>query len=163
MTTREDPPMTSSTPIAPRRIQRRRTRGWTLAAETTNPAGAVIVSRPSRWGNPCRIGVMQEMGYEDPHAAAAGSYRAWLNGDRADAPTDEADLRRERILTDLHLLCGRDLACTCQLDQPCHADTLLLRANLPEPERAEWIARVRAWVDRQRTYCGLPPVAELAA
>lgn len=155
--------MTSSTSTTPRRIQRRRTRGWSLAGATTNPLGAVIVSRPSRFGNPCRISTMDEMGYVDPHAAAAEKFRAWLTGDRADAPTDEADLRRDRILTALHLLRGRDLACTCRPDQPCHADTLLLRANLPESEQATWVAEVRSRVDLSRAHHGLPPVAELTA
>nr|WP_268825129.1 DUF4326 domain-containing protein [Mycobacteroides chelonae] len=33
----------------PERIQLRRTRGW------RKPEGAIVVSRPSRWGNPFRI------------------------------------------------------------------------------------------------------------
>ena len=37
--------------VMPVRIQRRRTRGWKL------PEGAVCVSRPSRWGNPIKVGV----------------------------------------------------------------------------------------------------------
>ncbi|MFC9332081.1 DUF4326 domain-containing protein, partial [Kitasatospora sp. NPDC057015] len=109
----------------PVRTQRRRTKGW------RKPEGAVIVSRPSRFGNPCRVGLMQEMGYDDPHAAAAANYETWLRGNRYDAPTDDADQRRERILADLPTLRGRDLACTCQSDQACHADVLLRLANLP--------------------------------
>ena len=35
--------------MTPRRIQLRRTRGWRL------PASAIVVSRPSRWGNPFPI------------------------------------------------------------------------------------------------------------
>ena len=35
----------------PKRIQLRRTKGWRL------PDNAVIVSRPSKWGNPFRIGI----------------------------------------------------------------------------------------------------------
>lgn len=34
----------------PRRIQLRRTKGW------RKPEGAVVVSRPTRWGNPFRLG-----------------------------------------------------------------------------------------------------------
>ncbi|MFE7188024.1 DUF4326 domain-containing protein, partial [Streptomyces erythrochromogenes] len=76
----------------PVRTQRRRTKGW------RKPEGAVIVSRPSRFGNPCRVGLMQEMGYDDPHAAAAANYETWLRGNRYDAPTDDADQRRARLL-----------------------------------------------------------------
>lgn len=34
----------------PRRIQRSRTAGWRM------PPGAVYVGRPSKWGNPYRVG-----------------------------------------------------------------------------------------------------------
>jgi hypothetical protein len=143
---------------APRRIQRRRVKGWRLAGAADPFRGGVIVSRPSRFGNPCKVALMQEMGYEDPHAAAANNFRTWLAGDRFDAPTDEGDRRRERILADLHLLRGKDLACTCRLDQACHADYLLMRANMPAAELAAWIAVVRARVDRQRIAYGEKPM-----
>ncbi|MFM9635915.1 DUF4326 domain-containing protein [Streptomyces turgidiscabies] len=142
----------------PRRIQRRRTKGWTLAGAADFHRGGVIVSRPSRYGNPCKVGLMQEMGYEDPHAAAASNFRIWLGGARSDAPTDEADRRRERILAGLPELRGKDLACTCRLDQACHADELLHRANMPAAELAAWIAVVRARVDRQRIRDGEKPL-----
>jgi hypothetical protein len=142
----------------PRRIQRRRIKGWTLAGAADPFRGGAIVSRPSRYGNPCKVGLMQEMGYADPHAAAAENYRTWLAGDRSDAPTDEADRRRERILDGLPSLRGKDLACTCRPDQACHADYLLLRANMPPTELAAWINVVRARVDRQRVRDGEQPL-----
>ncbi|MBP5913208.1 DUF4326 domain-containing protein [Streptomyces sp. LBUM 1486] len=145
----------TTTPV---RLQCRRTRGWTLAGAADPIRGGVIVSRPSRYGNPCKVGVMQEMGYEDPHAAAAENFRIWLAGSRSDAPTDEADQRRERILASLHLLRGKDLACTCRHDQACHADELLHRANMPAAELAAWITVVRARVDRQRIARGERPM-----
>ncbi|WP_171117858.1 MULTISPECIES: DUF4326 domain-containing protein [unclassified Streptomyces] len=142
----------------PNRIQRRRTKGWRLAGAAHPIHGGVIVSRPSRFGNPCKVGLMQEMGYEDPHAAAAENFRIWLAGSRSDAPTDEADRRRERILSGLHLLRGKDLACTCPLDRACHADELLRRANMPPAELAAWITVVRARVNRQRIAWGEKPM-----
>jgi len=42
--------MTASAACVPRRLQRRRTRGW------RKPAGSVIVDRTSRWGNPFAVG-----------------------------------------------------------------------------------------------------------
>jgi hypothetical protein len=75
------------------------------------PEGAIYVGRPSRWGNPFRVG------------AAAGElvarYRAWLlDPSRRDGDGPSiAEIRRE--------LRGRDLDCWCDLDQPCHADVLL--------------------------------------
>lgn len=145
-------------PNHPIRIQRRRTKGWRLTSAADPFRGGVIVSRPSRYGNPCKVGLMQEMGYEDPHAAAAANFRTWLAGSRSDAPTDEADRRRERILAGLPALRGKDLACTCRLDQACHADELLRRANVPAPELAAWTAVVRARVDRQRVRDGEKPL-----
>lgn len=141
------------------RIQRRRTRGWTLAGATTNPNGAVIVSRPSRYGNTCKVGTMQEMGYVDPHGAAAENFRAWLAGDRfINVPTDEADRRRERILISVPELRGKDLACTCRPEQACHADELLRLAAMPPAEYDAWSDRVRARVDRNRVSYGEGPM-----
>ncbi|WP_338683874.1 DUF4326 domain-containing protein [Streptomyces acidiscabies] len=144
--------------MSPVRLQRRRTKGWRLAKAADPIRGGVIVSRPSRWGNPCKVSLMQEMGYTDPHAAAADTFRIWLNGSRFDAPTDKADRRRERILTDLPLLRGKDLACTCAYGKACHGDYLLDRANMPAADQAAWIAVVRARVDRQRVRDGEQPL-----
>ncbi|MCR9086160.1 MAG: DUF4326 domain-containing protein [Rhodobacteraceae bacterium] len=76
----------------------------------------VIVARPSRWGNPYRIG-------EDgkTRAAVTKLYRDWLTG-----PTIGARLTRGEAKAKL---AGRDLACWCPLDEPCHADVLLEIAN----------------------------------
>ncbi|NYV73658.1 DUF4326 domain-containing protein [Streptomyces sp. UH6] len=141
----------------PRRIQRRRTKGW------RKPDNCVIVSRPSRYGNPCKVGLMREMGYVDPHAAAVGNFRIWLYGSRLDAPTDEADLHRDRILDGLPSLRGKDLACTCRPDQACHADVLLRLANLPVAELDAWIGKVRARVDLHRATWGEKPLHPLSA
>ena len=84
------------------RIQLRRTKGW------RKPPGAVVVARPSRWGNPYRV----EPGRTAAEAVAL--YRRWIEP-RADAVRAE--------------LTGRDLCCWCRLDQPCHADVLLEIAN----------------------------------
>lgn len=124
----------------PRRIQRRRLKGWRLANATTNPLGAVIVSRPSRFGNPFTIaGAMEWGGADTPEQArklCATAFRSWLRGNSDWWMGPEADATRDRILADLHLLRGKDLACTCPLPtsgQPdhCHAAVLLELANQP--------------------------------
>ena len=100
----------------PERIQRRRTKGWRL------PAGAVVVSRPTRWGNPYRTGP-QWMGgttQEVVTSLRAIELYVWLANDR---------IRREGRAIWAEPLRGRDLACWCPLDQPCHADVLLELAN----------------------------------
>lgn len=89
----------------PVRMQLRRTRGW------RKPEGAVVVSRPSRWGNPWRVGPGLSA------AEAAERYREWVEAD----PQRVAEIRRE--------LAGRDLCCWCPPGQPCHGDVLLEIAN----------------------------------
>lgn len=120
----------------PQRIQRRRTKGW------RKPGNAVIVSRPSRFGNPFTVaGAMEWGGAETTEQArelCTTAFRQWLRGNRDWWMGPEADATRERILTDLPQLRGKDLACTCPLPadgQPdhCHAAVLLKLANTPAP------------------------------
>ena len=96
-------------PVA-RRVQLSRRAGW------RKPAGAVVVARPTRWGNPFRVT------NEGTRADAVAAFeQALAVGDPILGFTTE-DVQRE--------LAGRDLACWCPLDQPCHADVLLRLANL---------------------------------
>jgi hypothetical protein len=85
----------------PRRIQCRRDRPW-----QTTPK-AVYVGRPSRWGNSYRVGV---------HGTAAQCVRLYATHYGANAAY-RAEVRAA--------LAGKDLACWCKPDQPCHADVLL--------------------------------------
>ena len=86
----------------PERIQLRRTKGW------RKPAGAVVVARPSRWGNPFRVGVDGDRAPAWPPTGAPSRPATAVHGRRR-APE----------------LAGHDLACWCPLDEPCHADVLL--------------------------------------
>jgi hypothetical protein len=100
----------------PRRIQLRRTKGW------RKPPGAVVVSRPSRWGNPFRPGAPHpETGKPLTREEMVRLYRAHVS------PGGPGALSRE----ELDELRGHDLACWCRLDEPCHADVLLELANAP--------------------------------
>ena len=84
-----------------KRVQRKRVRGWRM------PANTVYVGRPTRWGNPYK-----PSRYADPKGCLI-DYKHWLKG---------------KLFEDgsfLDSLIGRDLACWCRLDQPCHADVLL--------------------------------------
>lgn len=146
-----------TTTHTPRRIQRKRTPGWTLAGATDNPNGAVIADRTSRYGNPFTIALATEFGYEQPRAAAVSAFDEWLSGNRDMWQSDEGDRRRERILDNLHRLRGRDLACACDEGDACHADVLIRRANDVDVDR--WVERVRARVARNRDWRGEPPLA----
>jgi Domain of unknown function (DUF4326) len=96
----------------PRRVQLRRIKGWRL------PAGTVMVSRPSRWGNP--DAVVGDLAALVPGCDEDTAFRRHL----AEHPYLVAAARRD--------LRGHDLACWCRLDQAwCHADVLLEIANSP--------------------------------
>ncbi|NYZ61993.1 DUF4326 domain-containing protein [Luteimonas deserti] len=95
----------------PVRLQLSRRRGFDLqaASRDRNALAARVVARPSRWGNPFRIGVHGD------RAECVALFAAWM----ASAPPglDPTALR------------GFNLACWCSLDGPCHADVLLALAN----------------------------------
>jgi hypothetical protein len=91
----------------PRRIQLSRRKGWRI------PANTIVVARPSRWGNPYRA--ITPAG----RRVAVQKYRRFLSSPRA------RGLRQEAI----RCLRGRNLACWCPLDGPCHADVLLKWVN----------------------------------
>jgi hypothetical protein len=138
--TPEETPMHPLTDQPPARIQRRRTKGWTLQGAAHPLRGGVIVSRPSRFGNPFTIKGAMEWGgaetTEDARKLCVTAFRSWLRGNRDWWMGPEADATRDRMLADLHLLRGKDLACTCPLPEPgqpdhCHAAVLLELANAP--------------------------------
>jgi hypothetical protein len=89
----------------PQRYQRSRRKGARL------PVSAVVVTRPTKWGNPHPL----DLG----RAEAVRRYREDLLAGRLAVTVD--DVRRE--------LRGRDVACYCPLEAPCHADVLLAIAN----------------------------------
>ena len=112
---------------APRRIQRKRTKGWQM------PDGAVYVGRPTKWGNPFLFRAAEEAGYTRHGAVRA--FEDWLAGNPWACGSDKFEAKRQAILDSLPELRGRDLACWCPLvDEkgnpvPCHADVLLEIAN----------------------------------
>ena len=88
----------------PKRVQLSRRKGWKI------PPHTVSVARPTRWGNPFRVGVDGDAAecvrkYRDCHIA--GWERSYF----------------------ISRLRGKNLACWCKLDEPCHADVLLEVAN----------------------------------
>ena len=99
----------------PKRIQRKRTKGWRM------PENTVYVGRPTKWGNPYAAftahvtvgddGITGFVVRDAAHAVALFREDGW------EYEEDIAELR------------GKDLACWGPLDQPCHADVLLEWAN----------------------------------
>jgi hypothetical protein len=134
----------TAAPNYPQRIQRKRTRGSRLTG------GALSVARPSRYGNPFRIVGTSVVGMDWDDALewdcgigampdACQTYRRLPTRDAA--AQYAVDLYREllharqrdwdpsRFAKWISGAQGRDLACYCPLDQPCHADVLLDIAN----------------------------------
>lgn len=115
----------------PKRIKLSREKGWRL------PSNAVKVDRTTAFGNPYRIGEpvdMKQVNRWGWNFSPEG--KRVVCRDAAEAVSrfchclhwDEAihGYVREK-------LAGKDLACWCDLDRPCHADILLAIAN-SDPE-----------------------------
>ena len=149
-----DNPTPQTTP-APKRIRLSRAKGY------RKPAGAIVVARPTRWGNPfdfrrseycwlalsfgCRGDMRGRM------EASVRAFREWLTsppgcvtreyhrGVTLGSDAIEIDIGPRLEITrqaPSHLeireaLRGYDLGCWCPLDSPCHADVLLAVANAP--------------------------------
>lgn len=124
-----------------KRIQLRRTKGW------RKPDGAIVVARPSKWGNPFRVehtdpdGEFAECGpyfvddglgvtffhrIDEARFYAAECFRLDLTMRELPGWPTVEEIR--------DVLAGHDLACWCPLDQPCHADVLLELANRSQVE-----------------------------
>jgi len=91
----------------PKRIQRKRTKGYKL------PPNSIYVGRPTRWGNDFVVGV------DGTREECIAKYREYFI-----KPTLQVYGRDY-----FEPLRGKDLACFCPLGQPCHADLLLEIAN----------------------------------
>jgi hypothetical protein len=88
---------------SPKRIQRSRAKGWKM------PPNTVYVGRPTQFGNPYSL----EGGWSREQVVE--KYRERMK-----------HANHEFIRLELR---GKNLACWCPLNQPCHADVLLEIAN----------------------------------
>jgi uncharacterized protein DUF4326 len=98
----------------PKRIQRKRTKGWKM------PPNTVYVGRPSKWGNPYFIASYTGIS-RDARREAVRRYRAWVYACNHLSTIDVPRIKSE--------LSGKNLACWCPEGLPCHADVLLEIAN----------------------------------
>lgn len=112
----------------PCRIQRKRIAGWRM------PANTVSVTRPGRHGNPyypgCGLGFggfdadMRPVAWPlNTNADAVRHFREYIRLMQRDEPA-----RFKALVGPLR---GKNLACWCGLDDPCHADVWLEFANMP--------------------------------
>jgi hypothetical protein len=109
----------------PQRLQRKRTKGW------RKPDGAIVVSRPSKYGNPFHTHVD---GFRVHPAFCATIHYLWIEArllpelaaifvgcNPMPVPPTKDEIRRD--------LAGHDLLCWCGEGSACHADMLLHIAN----------------------------------
>ena len=105
----------------PKRIQRKRTKGWKM------PPNTVYVGRPGYWGNLWKVGVVR--------CGCRSAGECSHNTFNVETPIEAVEMYRWWIMSgqkrqlEAQKLRGYDLACWCPLDQPCHADVLLEIAN----------------------------------
>lgn len=123
----------------PQRIQLSRRKGWRM------PENTVSVARPTKYGNPFRI-LRVECGLDHMCWAVSGEVPA-MHGVMLNVTLDHFDTKERAALAAVALfrehcfthpgvrdvvratLMGKQLACWCPLDEPCHADVLLEIAN----------------------------------
>lgn len=107
------------------RIQRKRTKGWKM------PEGTIYVGRPTKWGNPYKVGdtVKNLMGKEFIIEDTQEAVNCYKNLFLIRLNPGFIFGQSLMLHADLSELKGKDLACWCRLDKPCHADILLELAN----------------------------------
>lgn len=108
-----------------RRIRLSRAKGWRL------PENTVVVSRPGPWGNPFVVGE------DGTRAEVVRLHRLLLGGYlclSAKADPDKQRAHLKHAVANIASLAGKNVACWCALDGPCHGDTLLELAALAKGE-----------------------------
>jgi hypothetical protein len=87
------------------------------------PANTQKVDRTTKWGNPFRVGDIHPVtGRPMDHAALVEVYALWLHHGGLGVTHASVDHARRELR-------GKNLACWCPLDAPCHADVLLEVCN----------------------------------
>ncbi|MEU6709969.1 DUF4326 domain-containing protein [Nonomuraea sp. NPDC046802] len=132
----------------PKRIQRRRVKGWRKGDRCT------IVDRTSKWGNPWAVTLDPNRGWRVHPADDTGLLSPRIVGwweDRDRAALVAVDLYRRHLATHPEMvvrarevLAGRDLACPCPLPHGkrdpdlCHAALLIAVANFKARSNQGW-------------------------
>lgn len=115
-------------PVVPKRIQRKRTKGWKM------PENTIYVGRGTKWGNPMKVigkkvfvqrfhsktwVPFDNIVHDNVKKFAITWYQKFMNSNSKKHPKKY----------DLSELKGKNLACFCKEGEPCHADVLIELAN----------------------------------
>ena len=95
----------------PKRIQRQRNKGWKM------PPNTIYVGRPSDYGN-THVVFVDVSTHQQAVDLFERDMKEWREA-----------VGEKKWETFISRLRGKDLACWCPLDKPCHADVLLRLAN----------------------------------
>ena len=114
----------------PERIQRKRTKGWRMFP------GTVYVGRPSKWGNPFKVGeVVPEELVRYLTFPGEANHFSGMTRIRITSPERVVEtfaywiIEQPELMLSLSELQGHNLACWCPLTTPCHGAILLELAN----------------------------------
>lgn len=110
----------------PIRVQLSRRKGWRM------PENTLKVDRSTPFGNPFPIAFAMEWLHIDEGEAREQTI-TWF----ADWLDHKLDAEGRDVRPDLSLLRGKNVACWCRLNLPCHGDILLDRANRPVCDEVE--------------------------
>lgn len=105
--------------MKPIRVQRKRTKGWKMPNNTT------YVGRPGKWGNP----FTGEGAVEKFSDCILNNAMCYCHLDEIEATVQY--YRFKWMSEHIYVLRGRNIACFCPIDKPCHGDVLLEYANQP--------------------------------
>jgi hypothetical protein len=117
----------------PIRIQRKRTAGWKM------PANTIAVTRPGEFGNPFVVGGWYKIGDGQPGFSwlrCLDEKTAMTTGYIKMHSVQDCIEAYKKLMTNYPLsenrkskLKGKNLACWCKEGEPCHADILLQIVN----------------------------------
>ena len=110
----------------PKRIQRKRVKGW------KTPPNTVYVGRPTKWGNPFKVGMLVEFDWFTVFDGVDKLHYITRNH-KVTTPQEAVYLFEKYCAPRLkgiefHLN-GKNLSCFCPIGEPCHADVLIRLAN----------------------------------
>ena len=119
----------------PVRLQMKRTKGFNLQKESIKVNGlpCVLVSRPTKWGNPFKTGNREKdaIKYSEILHRRSFMIQSSIDINVFSLERDQKIIKlREALYYDIDLIKGKNLACWCKKTDYCHADVLLKLANI---------------------------------